>query len=89
MDRILAWRCLIDELKICTSASKINVTPKGAYLPLSKLHSILAEANLLAHNNVSQIYHCGFFFLNSFCTLYLNSFCTADFMTGLLFQQAI
>ena len=24
-----------------------------------KLHSILAVANLLAHNNISQIYYCG------------------------------
>ena len=38
-----------------TMASKINVTPKGAYLPISKLHSILVVVNLLAHNNISQI----------------------------------
>ena len=25
--------------------------PKGVYLPISKLHSILAVANSLAHNN--------------------------------------
>ena len=31
--------------------SKINGTPKGFYLPISKLHLILAIANLLAHNN--------------------------------------
>ena len=43
----------------CTIASKINVTPKGVYLPISKLHSILAVANLLAHNNKSQICYCG------------------------------
>ena len=42
-----------------TIASKINVTPKGDYLPISKLHSILAVANLLAHNNKSQICYCG------------------------------
>ena len=40
-------------------ASKINVTPKCVYLPISKLHSILAVANLLAHNNISQICYCG------------------------------
>ena len=40
-------------------ASKINGTPKGVYLPISKLHSILAEANLLAHNNKSPICYCG------------------------------
>ena len=39
----------------CTIASKINVTSNGDYLPISKLHSILTGANLLAHNNISQI----------------------------------
>ena len=43
----------------CTTASKINGTPKGVYLHISKLHSILAVANLLAHNNISQICYCG------------------------------
>ena len=33
--------------------------PKGVCLPISKLHSILAVANLLAHNNKSQICYCG------------------------------
>ena len=42
-----------------TIASKINVTPKGVYLSTSKLHSIVAVANLLAHNNKSQICYCG------------------------------
>ena len=42
-----------------TIASKIIVTPKGVYLPISKLHSILAVANLLAHNNKSQVCYCG------------------------------
>ena len=41
-----------------TITSKINVTPKGAYFPISKLHSILAVANLLAHNNISQFCSC-------------------------------
>ena len=40
------------------NASKINVTPKGVYLPVSKLHSILAVANLLARNNKSQVCYC-------------------------------
>ena len=44
---------------ICTFASKINVTPKVVYLPISKLHSILAVANLLAHNNKIRICYCG------------------------------
>ena len=35
----------------CSSSSKINVIPQGVYLPISKLHSILTVANLLAHNN--------------------------------------
>ena len=43
----------------CTIASKTNVTPKGVYLPISKLHSISPVVNLLAHNNKSQICYCG------------------------------
>ena len=43
----------------CVIASKINVTPKGVHLAISKLNSILAIANLLAHNNLSQICYCG------------------------------
>ena len=30
------------------------VPPKDVYLPISKPHSVLAVANLLAHNNISQ-----------------------------------
>ena len=33
--------------------------PEGVYLPISKLHSILAVANLLAHKNKNQICYCG------------------------------
>ena len=33
----------------CTINSKINGTPKGVYLPISKIHSILTVDNLLAH----------------------------------------
>ena len=33
--------------------------PKSTYLSISKLHSILAIANLLAHNNKNQICYCG------------------------------
>ena len=35
--------------------SKINGTPINVYLPISKLHSILAVAILLTHSNISQI----------------------------------
>ena len=43
-----------------TLASKINVTPPKVFnLPISKLHSILAVANLPAHNNKIQICYCG------------------------------
>ena len=56
---------------IRTIASKIIVTPKGVYLPISKLHSILAVANLLAHNNKSQICYCGQIFVSLFeCVKY-------------------
>ena len=34
------------------------VPPKNVYLSISKLHSILAVANLLAHSNMSQICYC-------------------------------
>ena len=40
-----------------TINSKINGTPKGVYLPISKLHSILAIANLLAHNKLWLCYY--------------------------------
>ena len=42
----------------CTIASKINVTLKGVYLPISIIHSILAVVNLLAHDNIRQICYC-------------------------------
>ena len=38
--------------------NKINGTPKSVNLNISKLHSILAVANLLAHNNISHICYC-------------------------------
>ena len=41
----------------CTICIKINGTPKGVYLPISKLHSILAVANLFAHNKVTISYY--------------------------------
>ena len=46
-------------MNVPTIASKINGTPKGVFLPISKLHSILVVANLLAHNNKSHICYCG------------------------------
>ena len=33
------------------------VPPKGVYLSISKLHSILAAVNLLAHNNLWLCYY--------------------------------
>ena len=40
----------------CTINSKINGTPKGVYLPIQKIHSILAVvANLLVHSNLWYI----------------------------------
>ena len=45
--------------KLGTIASKINITHKGVDMPISKVHSILPEANILAHNNKSQICYCG------------------------------
>ena len=63
----------------CAIASKINETPKGVYLPISKLHSILAVANLLAHNNISQICYCGQISLQSAAV----SCCLSDDLTPL------
>ena len=40
-----------------TINSKINGTPKGFYLPTSKLHPILAVFNLLAHNIIIISYY--------------------------------
>ena len=40
-----------------TVNSKINYPPKGVYLPISQLHSILVVANLLAHNNITINYY--------------------------------
>ena len=51
--------CILKEHIQGTIASKINVTPKGIYMPISKLHSILAIVNLLAHNSISRICYCG------------------------------
>ena len=46
--------------KKCIIPSKINdTTQRCLYLPISKLHSILAVANLLAHNDTSKICCCG------------------------------
>ena len=45
------------QFKISTVNSKINGTPKGVYLLISKLQSILAVANLLAHNSIAIKYY--------------------------------
>ena len=42
---------------LCTINSKIDITPKAIYLPILKLHSILAVENLLARNNKTIIYN--------------------------------
>ena len=44
-------------LSLCTIDSKISGTPKGVYLPIFKIHSILAIANLLAHINSWLCYY--------------------------------
>ena len=40
-----------------TINSKINSTPKGAYMPISQLNSILAVVNSLACNNLWLRYY--------------------------------
>ena len=44
-------------LSLCTIKSKINGTLKGVYLPISKLHSTLAIAKLLAYNTITISYY--------------------------------
>ena len=55
--------CCCKYINKCTIASKINVASKRCLLAhfwaIYIIHSILAVANLLAHNNISQICYCG------------------------------
>ena len=55
---------------------QINVTPKGVYLPISKPQSIFSVANLLSHNNISQICYCGQILLKSVTNAAICSFLT-------------
>ena len=52
--RTLLLPTVTNRVVTCTIASKINVTIKGAYLPISKPYI----ANFLAHNNISEICYC-------------------------------
>ena len=50
---------------------------KGVYLPISKQHSILIVASLLAHNNISQICYCSQISLQSAavnCNIHSDTF---------------
>ena len=49
---------------------KINSSLKGVYLSISKLHSILAVANLRTHNNISEICYSGQISLQSAAVFY-------------------
>ena len=52
---VMAMRSNLEtDYPLDTISSKINGTPKGVYLPNSKLNSILAVSNILAHNNRSK-----------------------------------
>ena len=54
------------EISIMHHRQQNKCYPQGVYLPISKLHSILAVANLFAHNNnMSQICYCGHISLQS------------------------
>ena len=54
---LLCKNCLCTFLGSAIINSKINGTPKSVCLPTSKLHSILAVANLLAHKNLWFCYY--------------------------------
>ena len=47
--------------------------PKVVYAPISKEYSILAEANLRAHNNISQNFYCSHISLFLYSVLQLNA----------------
>ena len=56
--KMLTWWLLPPSMLCrCTINIKIKGTPNGVYMPISKLHSILALANLLAHNNLWLCYY--------------------------------
>ena len=80
---VLALREVKSETE-STIDSKINVALKGVNSPISKLHSILAVVNLLAHNNLSQICYCRqiiFFFVSLSSHFYMGSlFCRQSFL---------
>ena len=57
-DRLLLSSCSVEQFPT-NHRQQNKCYPKGVYWPISKLHSILAVANLLAHNNISQICYCG------------------------------
>ena len=54
------------------SPAKKMVPSKGVHLLIPKRHSILAVANLLAHNNKSQICYCGQISLQSAAVFFLT-----------------
>ena len=52
-----------------TINSKINGTPKGVYMSISKLHSILVAENLIARNNLLL---CCYGQVNKFATALID-----------------
>ena len=71
---------LFTQIKItfCTINSKINGTPKGFNLPISKLHSNLAVVNLIAHNNLWLCYHIGIYiYIYIYIYIWAGKFATA------------
>ena len=57
MKSIEVYQLIAVHLTTCTVNSKMNRTTKYIYLSISKLHSVLAVANLLAHNNITISYY--------------------------------
>ena len=55
----------------CTIASKINVTPKGVYLPISNLHSISLSEFTCTHHKSHLLLRSNF----------MTECCTAVFLT--------
>ena len=51
------FKLKVKPLSSRTVNTKITGAPKGFHLPISKLRSILAVPNLLAHNNITMSYY--------------------------------
>ena len=65
---IISVSCYLVHKLLCTIVSKINDTPKGVYLHISKIDLYFRRSKFtcqVAHNNISQICYCNLISLQS------------------------